>query len=329
MADGSTSVKQNWSLLAGLRFALAMIVAGAHTTWFKLDAVSLGFDSLGAKAAVVGFLLVSGFSIAASLERDKKSFYFRRFKRIYPVYFVAVLAGIALEVWLGHLQLPNTSFDPGGYMRALGNFFFLQTFLVKPIAFNGLVWSLAVEVSFYIAAPFLRPQRLWVWLSLIAISGAYYILPRTDGNQFYTIAMKINAIRYFWPFGMGFVLFYYRQNLITISFCAVGFAWVWQCADNEQQFATVTFLLSFIAVIYARSGGLVRSKILDYLGDISYPLYLVQLPIYILCYRLFGITEPLMLLAIAVVSACITYELIDVRLKRMIFSARPRVVLAS
>ncbi|SRR5229473_599579 len=312
--------KPNWSLLAALRFALALIVAGAHTTSFTLNSISMGFDSLGAKAAVVGFLLVSGFSIAASLDRDKKQFYFRRFKRIYPVYFFSVLAAIALELWLGTIQLPHLLLESNGAVAAIGNLLLLQTFLVKPIAFNGLVWSLAVEVSFYIAAPFLRPERIWFWLSLIAISGAYYILPKNDANHLYTLALKLNAVRYFWPFGMGFVLYHYRSALLAFTFGVVGTTLVWLCVDNDQAFAPMTFIASFGVLLIARAGAFSSSSPLDYLGDLSYPLYLVQIPVYILAFKLGGITNPLVLLALAILAACVTFEIVDRRLKALLFS---------
>jgi peptidoglycan/LPS O-acetylase OafA/YrhL len=81
-----------------MRFLLASIVAVAHISDFEKSPFSMFCAaSLDAKAAVVGFLVISGFSIAASLDRDPNGFYFRRFKRIYPIYFFAVLLGIRLS----------------------------------------------------------------------------------------------------------------------------------------------------------------------------------------------------------------------------------------
>ena len=202
----------NWSLLAGLRFVLATIVFFTHALWFERGTFAVAVASLGAKAAVVGFLLVSGFSIAASITRDEGRFYFRRFKRIYPLYFLSVLAAIALEIWLGQYQIPHFKFEPTGTVAAIGNLFLVQTFLVKTVAYNPVLWSLAVEVSFYIISPILRRLPLAVIAGTVAVSAIFYLMPHhTDWGLIYIYLLKANAVKYFWPFAIGFALYFNRS----------------------------------------------------------------------------------------------------------------------
>jgi peptidoglycan/LPS O-acetylase OafA/YrhL len=90
----------SWASLAVLRFALAMIVFATHLVFFTgyggwTEAVA----SLDGKAAVIGFLLISGFSIAASSDRDRDGFYRRRFLRVYRLYCFVVLFAFGLEIW--------------------------------------------------------------------------------------------------------------------------------------------------------------------------------------------------------------------------------------
>lgn len=289
--------------------------------WFQRDSLSLGLGSLGGKAAVVGFLLVSGYSIAASLDRDKSSFYFRRFKRIYPLYFVCVLAAILLGLWLGDYQLPLYVLESSGPIAAVGNLLMLQTFLVKSIAFNGVVWSLAVESSFYVVSPFLKRSPVYLLYALIAVSATFYLLPLNyDGGMIYSIALKANAAKYFWPFAMGFLLYYHRSRALTVALFVLGTGLVWLSDINYERFAIVTFIVSFAILLLARDGAFQKSKFLDYLGDISYPLYLVQIPTFVLCYKMFGITSPALLLLASFGVAAASYELIDVHLKRAIFA---------
>jgi peptidoglycan/LPS O-acetylase OafA/YrhL len=312
----------NWSLLAGLRITLATIVCGAHLVWFKRDAISTGLEMFGGKAAVVGFLLVSGFSIAASLDRDESGFYFRRFKRIYPMYFFAVLSGIVLEVWLGNFQLPMYELEARGAATAIGNILMLQMFVVKSVAFNGVVWSLAVESAFYLASPFLKRASLLTLAALMVISATFYLMPiKFDGGWIYTMALKANVVKYFWPFATGFILYFNRDNLLAAILLLMGSLLVWFSPINNEPLAVVTFVLSFSVVLLSRSGKLRSSEILDRLGDISYSLYLLQLPVFVLCYKVFGFISPAFLLASAFVVAAVAYELIDVRFKRWIFSA--------
>src|ERR1019366_8528321 len=103
----------SWEALALLRFFLAWIVLSQHLTsvtdhsgWVE------ALSSFDGKAAVVGFLLVSGYSIAASLDRESEGFYRRRFLRVYPLYFFAIVFAVALEAWTkGHVP----------WVRAAGN----------------------------------------------------------------------------------------------------------------------------------------------------------------------------------------------------------------
>ena len=133
----------SWEALGFWRFVLCIIVLSGHALWFDKNPLSWTkfLDTFSGKAAVVGFLLVSGFSIAASIEREKKMFYRRRFLRIYPLYFSALVFAVILELVLGgHLRLPNHTLDSLGLPTTIGNFFLLQTFIVKPIEFDGPVW---------------------------------------------------------------------------------------------------------------------------------------------------------------------------------------------
>jgi peptidoglycan/LPS O-acetylase OafA/YrhL len=71
------------------------------------------FQILDPKAAVIGFFLISGYSIAASLQRSSKGFYRRRFLRIYPIYFFAIVTTHILSLVLGSgIQAPHETFIP-------------------------------------------------------------------------------------------------------------------------------------------------------------------------------------------------------------------------
>ncbi|MGX4803374.1 acyltransferase family protein [Bradyrhizobium guangdongense] len=299
---------------------LATIVAGGHLIWLHSDALTSGIASLGGKAAVAGFLVVSGFSIAASLDRDESGFYFRRFKRIYPMYFCSAIFAIALEIWLGTYQLPLYTIEAQGPLTAIGNLLMLQTFFVRSLAYNSVLWSLAVECAFYIISPCLKRLPAAGWAALTLISATVFVLPHSvDGGFLYAVALKANVIKYFWPFAMGFLLYQYQSTAVALVLGAIGATLIW-CSDfNPERFAVATFACSFAVVALSRTILFKQSKAMDYLGDLSYSLYLLQLPTFILIYRMCGITNPVALLVGVFLTTIIAYELIDVRLKRAIF----------
>lgn len=312
----------SWSLLALLRFVLASIVAFAHITDFERDPFAIFIASFGAKAAVVGFLVVSGVSIAASLERDPTGFYFRRFKRIYPIYFFAVLFGISLEYWLGDLKTPFYAFQPSGSLSAIGSLLMLQTVLVKSIAYNPIIWSLAVECAFYVIAPFIwkRPAAV---CALCAVSAVFYLLPHGDHGTLYSVALKANAVKYFWPFGFGLMLYRFKSSLCYGAGLALGAALVFASPINFEPHAVATYLAS-VAVIWIAQTWPARSRALDYLGDLSYPLYLFQFPVFVGLYATFSATSALILFPAALIASVFAFELIDVRLKPRLFAFATR-----
>ncbi|WP_435654680.1 acyltransferase family protein [Cellulophaga baltica] len=113
------------------------------------------------KEAVLLFFIISGFSIGLStLKRpltDKNSvngYFYRRLKRILPIYWIAILIALLVGVSLNLLYLKDFSLQ-----NLLGNLLFLQTSdslsesWVIPYGMNGPLWSLSYEMFFYLLFP--------------------------------------------------------------------------------------------------------------------------------------------------------------------------------
>jgi len=323
-----TAGQTNWPLLAGLRFLLAWIVLGGHLHWFQDSPIGWAapFEDLGGKAAVVGFLLVSGYAIAASLSRGESGFYRRRVLRIYPLYFVAILAAVGLEcVTHGHAEVPAQAFEGRGWPTALGNMLLLQTFLVKPVAFDGPVWSLSVEFSYYVIAPLLwRMPRRWLLL-VVAVSAACQLLPpREDLGIAYLVFSKLNALKYLWCWVLGLLL--YRDAGLGIDALALACAPLLLAQTTRSRLCLVTYVVAVVAIVAARRvrlGGR-AARVLDYLGDVSYPLYLFHVPALVFAYLFLGVRSPALLVVFALVVSLAAYHLVDRYLKNRVL--RPLVL---
>ena len=103
-----------WGSLGWLRFGLAVIVACSHLRGFYAEYVTTWdpariLGSFNGVAAVLGFLLVSGFSICHSLVQKPEGYVRRRFMRIYPLYLVAIV----LSVWVGGYWVPTGGGEDG------------------------------------------------------------------------------------------------------------------------------------------------------------------------------------------------------------------------
>jgi peptidoglycan/LPS O-acetylase OafA/YrhL len=324
-----------WELLAGLRFILAAIVICGHVTFYfaNVDPVTVWLGNLGGKAAVVGFLLVSGYSIAASIAKRPDGFYRRRLWRIYPLYILAILFASGVEIASGGVaHMPSgASVTGNGAVVALGNALLLQTFLVKPMAFDGPVWSLAVEVSYYVAAPLLLRLDRHVLLGVLALSALAYIAPRHDDwGPVYFAFSRLNALIFAWAWLMGFLLHGARQRGLPVLFAVAGAGFIaLNPFNNPEALAPVTFLAALGCVVAAGTVSPAWQvprwgrRVLLYLGDLSYPLYLIHFPALIVAVRL-GITSPGIAMLFATALSAAALYVVDVRLKQGVAAAIAR-----
>ena len=117
--------KVSWDVLAATRFALAAIVMVAHlgVPLFSNRLVT-AVVNLGAFTAVLGFLVLSGFSIAHSYSQNKEGYFRRRMLRIYPLYALAIAYTVICN-WTLAPQSGNSLLK-----AAFGNLAFLDTYSV-------------------------------------------------------------------------------------------------------------------------------------------------------------------------------------------------------
>ncbi len=165
-----------------LRGGAALVVAAFHSQIhgvFGYPAVEIPVDSLtyrfiygdfGAGVfAVALFFMVSGFLIPSTLERPGATvadFAIRRFFRLYPLYWLSLLAMVLLGPFLFHI-------DPFPIKHILWNTTMLQGFAGMPDVI-GVYWTLQIEVVFYILCAILfalgwnRFYRTQIVLSIVA-----------------------------------------------------------------------------------------------------------------------------------------------------------------
>ncbi|MFA0910695.1 acyltransferase [Vibrio cholerae] len=160
--------------IQGLRAiaVLAVMVFHLNPTWLP-----------GGFVGVDVFLVISGFLITSILLHKKSSagysltetlkyFYVSRFKRIVPAYFLMLII-VALVAAVLFLPSDFNTFRKGlekavwfssnRYFSGFGDYF-APTSYEQPLLHT---WSLAVEIQFYLLAPFivlLLPVRLLKWL---------------------------------------------------------------------------------------------------------------------------------------------------------------------
>lgn len=122
-----------WSILAFLRFILCLIVFVGHLHAFTyiMPTTFNYIMLLGGKAAVLCFLLISGVSIGYSYLKSGDGYLKRRFLRIYPLYFFAVVATVLLQYLIGSpFSIAGRTMVAAGLLQVLLISFFYRAFFL-------------------------------------------------------------------------------------------------------------------------------------------------------------------------------------------------------
>jgi peptidoglycan/LPS O-acetylase OafA/YrhL len=279
MKDQSTN--SEWTVLAGLRFLLALLVVMTHSEVVapgSIVDIMLGHTGY---PAVFGFLMISGYSIAHSIKKSPDGYLIRRIKRIYPTYLCA-LAFSTLVLVDGPLRLPfgQVLVAPSWHVF-IGNLFMLQGILVPVIPVNGPLWSLSIEWWCYILAMLLIRfnNRISVAV-MIASFCAMIVYSKHFGYvtaSQYPLGWNVFLIAWAWlsgfvynrdPSKLNFMLMLMLPMLMFELYLPLQF--------GSMVIAGSACMILFAKHIEIRSATV--SKALNFLGNVSYPLYLIHDP---------------------------------------------------
>jgi peptidoglycan/LPS O-acetylase OafA/YrhL len=276
------------------------------------------------------FFMISGFLIPASLVRHRSvaKFFYDRCLRILPVFVILHLTLFTVGPLVGYKFFKGI--EVGTYLQLFFvNLAFLPDALGLPIGQQN-AWTLSYEWAFYIlfAAIFVAVVRLRSWLlalPLIALAVAG-ILFRPIAAYF-LIGLLFSAVDL--PIRLGG-----RTGLLAGVTCGVA---MYLSLEYLHPFiGLVPGFLLFGMVLSQKSGiaTALSAPSLQYLGKISYSLYLVHpfalFPLQVIGANLAGGGVDLWLLSAAfatlglvlsLIAGGISYELFEVRFRRSLDAA--------
>lgn len=320
-----------WKVLAGLRFFLAAIVLCYHLKDFIPEYSSdwlCIFGRLNGLAAVLGFLLVSGYSIANSITKEPSRFYQRRLFRIYPLYICAVLFSL-IPFWISgsKFEILNQTYQQPDLITLFGNLVLLQSFVVDSLSSNIVLWTLSVEVFCYLLTPGFARLSNHLLAGLIGLSAIFYVVFPILQNALYP--QSSFPFYSYWKFGIPFCLFlwawllgflyarietksYGKVLLIGLGCLVLGLN-----SQHIGKIGIVTYVFSGLVLAFAASIQLPKPllKSFNYLGDLSYPIYLFHMPTFLLLYKS-GVTSSVSLTFVSLLVSMLFYHLVDVPLKQ-------------
>lgn len=320
-----------------------------RVSWDVFDYVLFSIDMLSSSARefVIVFFVLSGFFIAYSFQKNRwksKDFFINRLVRLVPPYLFSVIVSIAVFLGIAHFAglLFEQDFGRAINVRMIKSFnelnletvirsvFFLPN--NDYIAGNFSYWSLIQEWFFYLAIPFLIHRKN---ASLLVSIGLFII------GAFWMSGLKDPFSKFFFQFaifffaGVRFFNFIQNQDWKTwlpnriASYCIMfGFLFLTIALGafdlNPWSVISAAFL-TMVAIMVLLHYPIKLKPIYNagvFLGDISYTLYIMHLPILYAIYAiLYRVTEQhifytriyWLALPIVLIISYLAYQLVELR----------------
>ena len=263
------------------------------------------------------FFVISGFLMATlygdiSTRQDIQHYFRRRLARILPAYYAVILITLAISFFFLLPHEIQMVLEQGAWAAfLLPNFgYWLDTTYFDHTNLRPLLnlWSLGIEVQFYLLFPFLLfiEKRSKLLLQFLAIGSCmeYALLNSVDPQSaFYLIPGRL------WEFLAGFYVARFGPRLVSlvsikthyvgavavILLLALLFASPSFSRDYTFVASIAVVLLSAVAIGFGFSLGSENSwfsKVLNGIGQYSYSIYLVHFPIIVfVMYTPFGGTN--------------------------------------
>jgi peptidoglycan/LPS O-acetylase OafA/YrhL len=300
-----------------LRFIFASIVFIVHSSALSL-APELQFTSnLSSSIAVKSFFIVSGFLIFMSYERSSNltQYISKRIRRIYPGYLFVIFFCAILGVFFSSLDFKDY-FTVDWLKSVFFNTFFLN--FLKPdlpglfqdnilSAVNGALWTLKIEIMFYISVPLIvmgikKYNVPPIFISIYFLSFLYQFFINLHGGPFAAeLSRQLpGQLVYFISGAAGY---YYKDlfkkyYLFLVTLASLFFLIPSFSGMIFFEPIALAIIILYFSLIFPYVGNFTKY------GDFSYGIYILHFPILQILIQL-GLFNSNPLLAFCLASALV------------------------
>jgi peptidoglycan/LPS O-acetylase OafA/YrhL len=262
--------------------------------------------------AVFSFFSLSGFLMTTIMHESygydhsgKGRYALNRFLRLYPMYWLAIILSIIVIIYVTpeySIAYKNVLYIPNNFADILFN-----TIMIFPNLFPDEVsprlspptWALTIEIFYYVCIGLGISKTKKLTLTWVSLSFAYYVLT-------YVFNMG-GAHRYFsifagtLPFSLGSLLYFYKTEIYSLL-CRLKISnplfllalYILSAAfftlnkyykpfpnyhydlNEAGKYINIFFTLLVIVSLFFRGHEIFSKKVDKFIGDYSYPIYLLQ-----------------------------------------------------
>lgn len=321
------------------------------------------------------FFVLSGFLITYLLFTEElnfgkisiRKFYMRRILRIWPLFYLVFIIGFFILPHFSsiHIQYLQSDFETNYWGHFFSYLFILPnlsySIFGSPVPHIGQSWSIGVEEQFYLVWPvvfYYFPNKiksfLWLFIATLLIKGSVLILSMSIADNEIINSLKtflaMSKIENMIIGAIGAWVFYTNKKRILqllytyasvalsiISIPVLIFFGPSFLQDGFHIIYSLAFLIIIINVSTNKNSIInLDNKVFNYLGKISYGIYMYHMmiiPIVVVLlgklsfeYYLFNLFVYLLSVGITIIIASLSYELFEskfISLKNKIAKPKP------
>lgn len=342
-----------------IRFFAALLVIVHHVEQIKMEFHFpnhfYGSIALIGKLGVVLFFVLSGFLITYLILTEEKEtgnisikdFYMRRVLRIWPLYYLILVLAFFILPNIDFFQIPSLSLNH--FSLKLVFFFLLMPNIIHAlgagVAYANQTWSIGTEEQFYIIWPIIMKFSKNKIRSILYVLFGYLVIKLIfiEFKSNFTIVanlskiwslfcidcMSIGAIFAYIRFVENNVLKKYFTNYFVQVFSILGVVLLIFLDTRFGLFTYDVYGLIFGVILFNlsyKSTSLfnINSKSLDYLGKISYGLYMYHPIVIIIALKLLidlkiynGITLYILTILLSILFSHMSYLFFEKRFLKL------------
>lgn len=317
--------------LDGLRCIGTFIVLFHHIELgknvFDIPSISKYYMETGTgQASMTMFFVLSGFLIFYLLinERKKtgivevKNFYRKRISRIWPVYYILVLAVIFLFSNSNWFSSPTPPVHTGDYYNVVSLYLFhlpnFRIFFTSSFVLLIHLWSLGAEEQFYALSPWLIKKstnylKTFVFIIILKVGVklmvalAYRTLPISSESLMFLKQLEVFLFKFpIEAFAVGGIIAYLfiekKEKVLNylyqpyVQWINILLLLLTVPLSHRSESLHLLVALNFAIIIVNMTGNskplfMLDNKYSNYIGQISYGIYMYQIPLVYLILNVF------------------------------------------